>query len=144
MGFSRQEYWSGLPLPSPFPSGTSIIQMLVCFYVVPEAVFVSFLIFSILYFVALISTILSFRNSVSAPLLLILLVYYSGEGNGNPLQYSCLARPCCGVYGLYGRANGELQEGSHQGAPSRTAAASAPVPTESHCQPTPPQETLQH
>ena len=45
---------------------------------------------------------------------------------------------------LYGRADGELQEGSHQGAPSRTAAASAPVPTVSHCQPTPPQETLQH
>ena len=70
--------------------------MLVYFYVVPEAVFVPFHYFFYIFFVALISTILSSRNSVSAPLLLILLVYYSGEGNGTPLQYSCLANPMDG------------------------------------------------
>ena len=28
MGFSRQEYWSGVPLPSPFPSAVSIFPSL--------------------------------------------------------------------------------------------------------------------
>ena len=45
---------------------------------------------------------------------------------------------------LYGRADGELQEGSHQGAPPRTGAASAPSPATSCYRPTPPQESLQH
>ena len=39
---------------------------------------------------------------------------------------------------------GDFQEGLHQGAPSRIAAASAPVPAVSRCQPTPLQETFQH
>ena len=49
-----------------------------------------------------------------------------------------------GDYRLYSRANGDLQEGSHQGSPPRTAAAGVPVPVASHCLPSPPQETLQH
>ena len=49
-----------------------------------------------------------------------------------------------GDYRLYSRANGDLQEGSHQGSPSRTDAAGVPVPVASHCLPSPPQETLQH
>ena len=39
----------------------------------------------------------------------------------------------------YGRVNGELQEGLHQGGPS-----SAPIPVVRPCWPTPPQETFQH
>ena len=45
------------------------------------------------------------------------------------------------VYGHYGRVNGGLQEGLHQGGPSRTAAASVPFPVVSPCQPMTPQET---
>ena len=46
-----------------------------------------------------------------------------------------LKRPSSGVYGLYGRVNGNLQE-NLQEAPSRTIAASTPVPVTSHCLPT--------
>ena len=45
---------------------------------------------------------------------------------------------------LYGRVDGELQEGLRQGGPSQPDAASAPIPVVSPCPPTPPQETLQH
>ena len=48
------------------------------------------------------------------------------------------------VYGRYGRVNGGLQEGLHQGGPSRTAAANVPVPVMSLLQLTSPQETLKH
>ena len=48
------------------------------------------------------------------------------------------------IFRLHGRTNGDLQEGSHQGAPPGTAAASAPSPAASHCRPPPPQENLQH
>ena len=34
---------------------------------------------------------------------------------------------------LYGRVDGDLQEGLHQGGPSRPAAAGAPVPVVSPC-----------
>ena len=46
-----------------------------------------------------------------------------------------------GVYEFYVRVNGDLQEGLHQGASSRTAAASAPILVASPCSPMPPQET---
>ena len=49
-----------------------------------------------------------------------------------------------GVYRLYGRVSGDLQEDLFQGAPCRTAAVSPLIPVASHCWPTPPQETLQH
>ena len=48
-----------------------------------------------------------------------------------------LKRPSSGVYGLYGRVIGNLQENLQQEAPSRTIAASAPVSATSHCLPTP-------
>ena len=47
-----------------------------------------------------------------------------------------LKRPSSGVYRLYGRVNGNLQENWQQEAPSKTIAASAPVPAISHCLPT--------
>ena len=43
--------------------------------------------------------------------------------------------PCPGVFGLYGRVNGDLQEDLHHGASSRTAVANAPIPTERHADP---------
>ena len=46
--------------------------------------------------------------------------------------------------GVYCRVNGELQECLNQGGPSQPAAASAPIPVVSPCQPTPPQEAPQH
>ena len=52
--------------------------------------------------------------------------------------------PSPGVFGLYGRVNGDLQKDLHQGASSRTAIANAPIPTERHCWPLPPQGILQH
>ena len=64
-------------------------------------------------------------------------------GDALPPWFFGLRWPSLGVYGLYGRVNGDLQEGLHQGGLSRTA-ASAPVPVMSPCPPTPPQETLQH
>ena len=49
--------------------------------------------------------------------------------------------PSPGVYELCGRVNGGLQEDSHQGASSRTAAANASILVVSPCWPMPPQET---
>ena len=46
--------------------------------------------------------------------------------------------------GLFGGANDGLWEGSCQGAPPRTSAASVPVPMVSHSHPLPLQETLYH
>ena len=39
------------------------------------------------------------------------------------------------VYGLYGRVNGDLQEGFHQRAPSQTTATCVPVPVVSPADP---------
>ena len=52
--------------------------------------------------------------------------------------------PSTEVCGFYGRVNSKLQEGLHQGRPSRPVAASGPVPVVRPCQPRTPQETLQH
>ena len=46
-----------------------------------------------------------------------------------------------GIHRLYGRANGDLQEGTHQRATPMTAADCAPIPAMSHCKQ---QETLPH
>jgi len=62
MGFSRQEYWSGVPLPSPY---------------------------RLQYSVNGISGWLSPRDAGSIPGS----GRSPGEGNGNPLQYSCLGNP---------------------------------------------------
>ena len=43
-----------------------------------------------------------------------------------------------------GKATGSLQKNLYQHAPFRTAAATAPITTASHCWPTPLQETLKH
>ena len=48
------------------------------------------------------------------------------------------------VYGLYGRVNGDLQEGVHQAGLSQPAAAIAAVPVMIPCQTMHPQEALQH
>ena len=46
------------------------------------------------------------------------------------------------VYGLFCRVNDDLQKDSHQGVPSRIAAACGPIPAASPFQPLPPQQTL--
>ena len=46
--------------------------------------------------------------------------------------------------GLFGGAHDRLWEGSHQGVPPITSAASVPVPMVSYSHPLPLQETLQH
>ena len=73
------------------------------FNVVPEvsqAVFIFFIILSIFCSVAVISTILSSQllvhSSASNILLLIPSSVLFGEGNGTPLQYSCLENPMDG------------------------------------------------
>ena len=68
MGFSRQEFWSGVPLPSP--STTSSPSYLLIHF---SAVFV-------LSFIPL-------KHFIST---IIYSLIFTGEGNGTPLQYSCL------------------------------------------------------
>ena len=68
MGFSRQEYWSGVPSPSPTDSMQPLSKYQRHFYRVPNP--------------------------------------WPREGNGNPLQYSCLENPMDGgawwaaIYGV--------------------------------------------
>ena len=64
MGFSRQEYWSGVPLPSP---GKTIAL-----------------------------TIWTFVSKVMSLLFNMVSRFVIGEGNGTPLQYSCLENPMDG------------------------------------------------
>ena len=84
IGFSRQEYWSGVPLPSP-----SMLSRLV----------ISFLPRSKRLLISWLQSPSASYYSKSAPLDL-------GEGNGNTLQYSCLENPRDGgawwaaVYGV--------------------------------------------
>ena len=59
-------------------------------------------------------------------------------------QLFSLRLPSAEVYGFYGRDSSDLQEDFHQEAPSRTAVASAPIPTASCCCPIPQQDTLQY
>ena len=75
MGFSRQEYWSGLPFSSPGNLPDPGIEPLLC---------------------------LLRWQVISLPLAKFFTTweawkYYNlGEGNGNPLQYSCLENPMDG------------------------------------------------
>ena len=77
MGFSRQEYWSGVPLPSPTLSKHIYI-------IIPE------------------STSLETKELTFYQLVLTTM----GEGNGTPLQSSCLENPmdgeawCAAVHGV--------------------------------------------
>ena len=83
MGFSRQEYWSGVPFPSP-EEISSLYNSIV-----------------FLYFFALI-TEGSDSFTSSSLLATVCPCYFSlpsgfdGEGNGTPLQYSCLENPMNG------------------------------------------------
>ena len=71
MDFSRQEYWSGLPFPSPGDLPASGIEHRSC---------------------ALQWDSLPYEPPVK-PLHIHILNTYLGEGNGTPLQYSCLENP---------------------------------------------------
>ena len=89
MGFSRQEYWIGLPFPSPGdlpdpgiePASPTLLggfftaepprkpKVLLLLLLIKRQVFLFLFLF------------------------LVVLSKNSGEGNGNPLQYSCLENP---------------------------------------------------
>ena len=73
MGFSRQEYWSGVPLPS-LPFSLTFFKLSECMKLYCRANFMYHLIAS---------EQLHFHFSLSC----------TGEGNGNPLQCSCLENP---------------------------------------------------
>ena len=88
------------PFSLSSPSGTPYNVNVGAFNVVPEvsqAVFIFFIILSIFCSVAVISTILSSQLLVHSSASIILLLIPSsvlfGEGNGTPLQYSCLENP---------------------------------------------------
>ena len=73
-----------------------------------------------------------------------LIQLFADEWDCTPCWLFGLRWPSPGVYRLYGRVNGELQEGLCQREPSQPDAVSAPIPVVSTCWPTPPQETFQH
>ena len=70
MGFSRQEYWSGVPLPSPHSYMTTGKTIAL--------------------------TRQTFVGKVMSLLFNMLSRLVLGKGNGNPLQYSCLENPMDG------------------------------------------------
>ena len=62
MGFSRQEYWSGVPLPSPLLLGPPIIRRFVCLILSQRSLRLSsvlFILFTLFGFLEVIATILS-------------------------------------------------------------------------------------
>ena len=85
MGLSRQEYWSGVPLPSPH-----ILFTGVCCHPLLQGIFptqgwnLGFLHCRQLLYP------LSHHYELNR------IMYESGEGNSNPLQYSCLENPMDG------------------------------------------------
>ena len=90
MGFSRQEYWSGVPLPSPHPDKSDLLtktalvtysdkqQSLSLLYVTRES---------------LVAQLVKNLPALQETWVQSLLGRYPGEENGNPLQYSCLENP---------------------------------------------------
>ena len=56
-------------------------------------------------------------------------------GGCTPSLLFCLRQPSPGVYKLYGKVNGNLQEDLCQGAPSRTAVSRAPSPRQATADP---------
>ena len=93
MEFSRQEYWSGLPFPSPgiFPTQGLNPGLLHCRQIHyrlshPGGLF-SELNWLFSYYPVFIGTL---KVPVNLSPHLILSGRSPGEGNGNPLQYSCL------------------------------------------------------
>ena len=72
MGFSRQEYWSGLPVPSPAARLSKCL--------IQEWIFLV---------VQMVRNLPGMQETGLIPGL----GRSPGEGNGNPLQYSCLENP---------------------------------------------------
>ena len=88
MGLSRQEYWSGVPLPSPYIFLGDIIENLSKYF--PG-------ILKCIYKLGLVPKIMSVIFRVSLPLPLRRQpTRLPGEGNGTPLPYSCLENPTDG------------------------------------------------
>ena len=79
MEFSRQEYWSGVPLPSPI----NMAVFLKLIYSIPTSSQVTLVIKNLPANVGDIRDVGLIPGSGKSP----------GEGNGNPLQYSCLENP---------------------------------------------------
>ena len=79
MEFSRQEYWSGVPLPSPINMAVFIKLI----YSIPTSSQVALVIKNLPANVADIRDMGLIPGLGKSP----------GEGNGNPLQYSCLENP---------------------------------------------------
>ena len=99
MGFSRQEYWSGVPLPSPdlhtnFSRGRS-----------SGLVFPSLEEFSTIYYdphsqrlwVIYEADNLSQLHNQSSVYPILLIMLFQGEGDGTLLQHSCLENPMDGA-----------------------------------------------
>ena len=80
MGFSRQEYWSGLPFPSPGDLITAAKKNLISMLL--SQIFLRF----------------PPDHCIQKSVLLHsnICIRLPGEGNGTPLQYSCLENPMDG------------------------------------------------
>jgi len=91
MGFSRQKYWSGVPLPSPrteatwFLEGTALLCTGNKCYLVPTEEFFD-----------LPSCYFIHKSFKIQGAIWHKIVTTAGEGNGTPLQYSCLENPIGG------------------------------------------------
>ena len=113
MGFSRKEYWSGLPFPSPGdipnprikPAPYALAGRFFttepyrkpshnCF--IPKCVHALYLMFCHITINKLPDTFLNRFTTFMYAFNSIYLVIFHGEGNGTPLQYSCLENPMDG------------------------------------------------
>ena len=91
MGFSRQEYWSGLPFPSPVDHLLSELSTMTCpSWMALHSMAHSFIELdkAVIHVIRLVG-FLSLWFSVCLP-------SDGREGNGTPLQYSCLENPMDG------------------------------------------------
>ena len=103
LGFSRQEYWSGVPLPSPLGSLTEM-QFLTSNSRVSDSVgkgsksaFLTRL--QVMPWAFLVAKMIKHLPTVQETWAQSLIPGSGrspGEGNGNPLQYSCLENPMDG------------------------------------------------
>ena len=99
MGFSRQEYWSGLPFPSPgdlsnpgIESRSPTLQV-DCLPAEPSGKPPSSLTRDQTYTSCIESKVLTIGPPGKSQQYLTASAITDGEGNGNPLQYSCLENP---------------------------------------------------
>ena len=92
MGFSRQEYWSGVPLPSP-----TISHSLLKFLSIESVIVSNYLILCLplLLLPSIFPSIRVFSNESALHIRCHFHFSLSciGEGNGNPLQCYCLEHP---------------------------------------------------